>query len=231
MISEKRVLAVIPARGGSKGIPHKNIIDLCGKPLIAYSIEAAIGSGYIDKTVISTDDDEIAAISIKYGADVPFTRPDYLSTDKAKSIDALRHALFECEKLYGKYDIGILLQPTSPYRDSRDRDAALEQFEKNGERGLVSISEVADNPVLIRTIQADGSVERIINVDSTVRRQDMSAYYRVNGAIYINKADELLETDVSLNDNPTGFIMEKKHSIDIDEMFDLEVAKLLKDYE
>ena len=228
MIENKRILAVIPARCGSKGIPHKNIVDLGGRPLIDYTIQAALGSKYVDRLVVSTDDEEIALVSKTCGADVPFLRPDYLSSDTAKSIDALIHAVEFCEDEEGQtYDIIVLLQATSPFRDSADLDGALERFMATGEQGVVSMNEVDENPVLIRTMDETGKLTKLMDTTSTVRRQDMKKFYFVNGAIYINNR-KTLDRDTSLNDNPVGYVMPMSHSIDIDDVSDLEYARFIK---
>lgn len=224
MINGKRVLAVIPARGGSKGIPHKNIVDLNGKPLIAYTIEAALQCKYVDRVVVSTDDDEIAEVSKRFGADVPFIRPAYLSTDTAKSIDALLHAVEFCEQREGVYDIVTLLQATSPFRDAKDLSGALEMYESSGNKSIVSVHVASENPILLRQRDEQGNVYPILNAPSTVRRQEMETYYTVNGAFYINSREQLTQ-DVSLNDNDIGYVISRRHGIDIDDVDDLEYAR------
>lgn len=224
MINNKRVLALIPARGGSKGIKDKNIINLGGKPLIAYTIEAAIRSEYIDAVVVSTDSKTIADIAKQYGADIPFIRPDRLARDESKTIEAVLHAIEELKKLKREYDILILLQPTQPLRNSHDIDKAIIKFFEHKEESLVSISPVNDNPVLIRVINDMDRISPLLPVESTIRRQDMPKYYKVNGCIYINKISELDE-DTSFNDNKNYYLMEQSHSVDIDEESDIAVAK------
>ena len=130
MIGQQRLLAIIPARGGSKRLPRKNILDLSGKPLIAWTIEAALNSKYIDRIVVSTDDQEIANISIKHGAEVPFLRPKSLATDDASSIDTVINVLGEIEIIDQHYEYIVLLQPTSPLRTEIDIDKAIELLEK-----------------------------------------------------------------------------------------------------
>lgn len=223
MISDKRVLALIPARGGSKGIPRKNIIDLCGKPLIEYSINAALNSKYIDSVVVSTDDAEIAEASRAIGAGVPFLRPAELAEDNSKTIDAVLHAINYLKAHDKQYHILVLLQPTQPLRTSEDIDKAIEKFAENNYQALVSVSLVDDNPLLIRSIENNKLIP-LINESSTCRRQDMPAYYRVNGCIYINLIDELNE-NTSFNDNTVPFVMSREHSVDIDEMKDLYIAE------
>lgn len=223
MINGNRVLALIPARGGSKGIKHKNIVSLGGKPLIGYSIEAAKGCQYIDCVVVSTDDEEIREIAQKYGAEVPFMRPKYLSEDNSKTIEVILHAIDFFSQRKDNFDIVILLQPTSPLRDSDDITEALNKFINNNSRGLVSISEVETNPLLIRKVDSLGNMVRLLDENSTCRRQEMKRYYCVNGSIYINWT-KYINNNTSLNDNEDYFIMNKSHSIDIDEPKDLVVA-------
>lgn len=227
MYKEKRFLAIIPARKGSKGIKDKNIIDLCGKPLIAYSIESALKSKYIDRVVVSTDGEEIAKVAKKYGADVPFLRPNYLASDTSKTIDCVMHCIEELQSIDDKYDYMILLQPTQPLRESYHIDEAIElMLEKNAE-GLVSICKVKENPILMRTLNEEGGMSNLLSTSSTQRRQDFKVYYRVNGVIYINKINENLNLNTSLNDNKLPYIMEQKYSVDIDELLDIKIAKLM----
>lgn len=223
MFKNQKILAVIPARGGSKGIPHKNIVDFCGKPLISYTIEAALNSKYIDYVMVSTDDEEIAKISIEYGAKIPFMRPPELATDTSKTIDSLIYTIQILQELGKNYDTLVLLQPTQPLRTSSDIDNAIEKYEENGKKALVSVCEVDDHPILIRTIKNNKLIP-LLNVSSTIRRQDMIPFYKVNGCIYINEICKLSE-DTSLNDNTIPFLMSKTHSVDIDERLDLVVAE------
>lgn len=223
MFDNRRLLAVIPARGGSKGIPHKNIIDLCGKPLISYTIKAALDSIYIDYVLVSTDDEEIARVSSEWGAEVPFMRPTELASDTAKTEDTVIHSIKTLEKVGESFTDLILLQPTEPLRTSQDIDRAIETYYENGCRSLVSVNEVDDNPVLVRTIE-NGNLRPLLNVSGTCRRQDMPKYYRVNGCIYINAVDEINER-TSLNDNEIPFVMDRSHSVDIDELSDLALAR------
>jgi CMP-N-acetylneuraminic acid synthetase len=225
MINGRKVLAVIPARGGSKGIKNKNIIDLGGgKPLIAYTIEAARNTSYVDNVVVSTDSEQIAQVAREYGASVPFLRPAELAKDTSKTIDAVMHVIEEMKKRGQKYDILLLLQCTSPLRTADDIKGALEKFERNHEISLVAVSKVTDHPILIRKIIDDVSMERLLPINSTVRRQDMPEYYRVNGSIYINRVDELT-LDTSLADNLQPYVIAENHAVDIDSFPDLELVK------
>ena len=152
MFNNNRILAIIPARGGSKGIPHKNIIDLCGKPLVAYTIDAALNSKYIDYVMVSTDDEKIADVAKAYGAKVPFMRPAVLASDTAKTLDTILYSIKKLSDMGEEFLDFVLLQPTEPLRISNDIDAAIEKYYENNRQSLVSVSEVDDHPILIRTI-------------------------------------------------------------------------------
>ncbi len=224
MFNNQKILALIPARGGSKGIKDKNIISLAGKPLIFYSIEAAKHSKYIDDIVVTTDSEKIAEISKQYGASIPFMRPIELAADTSKTIDTILHAIQTLKTMGKEYDVLILLQPTQPLRTNKDIDEAIEIYYQNKEEGLVSVSPVDDSPLLIRSISNDGKLLNLLSQNSTCRRQDMPEYYKVNGCIYINKIDEI-DKNTSFNDNKVPFIMRKEHSVDIDELSDLWMAE------
>lgn len=221
---DKTILALIPARGGSKGIKKKNIVPLAGKPLIAYSIEAALKSQYIDRTIVSTDSGEIAKAAEEFGAEAPFLRPKELADDKSKTLDAVLHAVKKLEDAGERYDVLVLLQPTQPLRRAEDIDQAVEVFFQNNQEGLASVSLVDDHPLLIRSIDGSGILKPLLDCGSTCRRQDMPDYYRINGCIYINRIRDLC-TRTSFNDNMVPYVMQKEHSVDIDEMIDLVVAQ------
>lgn len=224
MYNGKRILSLIPARGGSKGIRNKNIIDLSGQPLISYTIISSLGSKFIDRTVVTTDSKAIADVSKKYGADVPFMRPVELASDESKTIDAVLHAINTLEKMGDTYDVLVLLQPTQPLRTVIDIDRAIKFFFKRNQRGLASVSPVDDNPLLIRSIDESGELSSLLEMSSTCRRQEMPKYYRVNGCLYINQISNIM-LQTSFNDNPIGYIMEKSHSVDIDDLSDVVMAE------
>ena len=222
------ILALILAREGSKGIKHKNIIDLNGKPLIYYSINEALKSRYINDVIVSTDSELIANISERLGAEIPFLRPKYLATDTSKSIDTVIYCIEELKKMDRNYDYIILLQPTQPLRRSWHIDEAIELIINKKETSLVSVSKVKEHPILIRSIDD----KNLLNKSSTKRRQEFEDFYKVNGAIYINKIDENLTKDTSLNDNKLAYIMDEKYDLDIDDPNDLYLAEImLKDIE
>jgi CMP-N-acetylneuraminic acid synthetase len=222
MINGKRVLALIPARGGSKGIPKKNIIDVSGRPLIYYTIDASLKSHYIDETIVSTDSEEIAEISRENGAKVPFLRDETISNDTAKSIDVVIDAINKMKEQGERVDILIFLQPTSPLRTTADIDGALETFIENDSKPLTSVVENDKYPLLIRTIE-NGTLHSLLSKNSSVRRQDITKTYYVNGAIYIIKIEDI-KPDTSLNDGLVPYFMSKRNSCDIDDYDDLELV-------
>lgn len=219
MYEGKTILALIPARGGSKGIPGKNVKEFNGRPLIAYTIAAARRSRYVDSVVVTTDDGGIAAVAREYGAEAPFLRPAELAADTSKTIDAVVHAVGAMEGLGRPHDVVALLQPTSPLRRAEEIDGAVEAFFSHGCLGLASVSEVSESPVLTRRLDRSGVLHPILPLPSTVRRQDMPRFWHVDGAIYINRADDLTP-ETSLNDNPIGYVMPKLRSSDIDSIED-----------
>lgn len=216
-------IAYIPARGGSKGIPMKNIAELGEFPLIAFTIIAARKSGLFDRIMVSTDSEEIAAVARQYGAWVPFLRYAEFAQDTSKTIDAVVSDKSRLEAMGEKFDEFVLLQCTSPFRTAVDIQGAVALAEK-AKAGVVSISPVEEHPILMRTADADGKLTNVLSCSSTCRRQDMPPYYRVNGAIYVNFWDELSPA-LSLNDNPYGYIMSRSDSLDIDTKADLAAAR------
>lgn len=224
MIDGKKVLAWIPARGGSKGIKNKNIKNLNGKPLISYTIQAALSCSYVDKVLVSTDSAEIASIANMYGADTPFLRPSYLATDTSKTIDAVMHTLHFFKDSGSSYDIFCLLQPTSPLRTSEDIERSLELFVDNSFRSLVSVNEARSHPVMMRKIDKSGRLLHLVSKNSTVRRQELEKIYEVNGSIYINLCSEI-NKGTSFNDNEIPFVMATEHAIDIDTNEDFIIAE------
>jgi len=221
---DKTFLAIIPARGGSKRLPRKNILDLNNKPLISYTIEAGLCSKYIDKVIVSSDNDEILKISEKYGAET-INRPAILANDTATTFDAIKHTIDNTER----YDYIVLLQATSPLRDSKDIDEAIELLKIKKAKAIVSVCEMDHSPLWSNTIGDDLSMSGFLEDNILNKRsQDLKKYYRLNGAIYICKTDELLTAkSFFLKDDIYGFKMDKKKSIDIDEEIDFKLAEIL----
>ena len=222
MYKEKKVIAIIPARGGSKAIPNKNIKLVNQKPLIAYTIEPAKKSKYIDRLIVSTDSKKIEEASLEYGAEVPFLRPAELATDTAKTIDAIIYTIDQLKMKNENYDYVLTLQPTQPLRTTEQIDESIKMIVDHDWNSLVSISRVSTNPILIRTLKSDGSLKKLLNIRSDVRRQDFDDYYKINGLIYLNRIDQLLTNSTSLNDNAHGYVTDSKYDLDIDTPDDLE---------
>lgn len=221
MYCGKKILAIIPARGGSKGIRRKNLIEIGGLPLIVYTLKETQKSKYLDRTIVSTEDLKIKTVVENYGGEVPFLRPMELAQDNSKTIDCIVHAI-EVLKSYGEiYEYVVILQCTSPLRKAWHIDEAIEKIIDRGEASLVSVSKVEEHPILMRTLNDDGTLKNLLNINSTVRRQDFSNIYKEDGAIYIQKIDEELNENTSLNDGRLAYIMEKQYSVDIDEYLDI----------
>lgn len=216
------LLGLIPARGGSKGIPRKNIRDVCGKPLLAYSIEASQEAASVDRTIVSTDDEEIAQVAREYGADVPFRRPDELATDTAPTEPVIEHALeFFSDERDGSFETVAVLQPTSPLREADHIDAAISKFEDTGADSLVSVFE----DVSYRWEQTDNGARRKNYTGGRKRRQEKEPEYVENGAIYLAKSEPFLQT-VDLQVGRTElFVMDRLSSVDVDEPVELELVE------
>lgn len=220
-----KIIAIIPARGGSKGVPRKNIRLLAGKPLIAYTIEAASKSEYINRVVVSTEDKEISEVSKKYGAEV-IDRPKELAQDDSPAIDAIKHVIGALrEKDNYHPDIIVLLQSTTPLRIVADINNAIDFFLNNDCESVVSVCEI--NPYWSLTIK-DGYLEPIFGWDYFYkRRQNLPNTYALNGAIYITLTENLDKYNGFLNKKTISYIMPHERSIDIDEEFDFKLAELL----
>ncbi len=223
MYNNKKVLAIIPARAGSKGIKNKNLADLNGKPLIEYTINSALNSSFIDTVLVSTDGENIAEFAKSIGASVPFVRPEKISGDKAKTVDAVFHAVEFLKSQNEIYDSVVLLQATSPFRTTKEIDEAIELYYKEN-KSVVAISKVKENPLLIRRMQ-NNILSPLLNTRSDVRRQDFADFYFVNGSIYINDF-YTLSLDTSFNDNEIGYLTQSEN-IDIDTIEDLNYANFL----
>ena len=224
MYNKKTFLAIIPARGGSKRLPRKNVLNLAGKPLIAWSIESGLRSKYIDKVIVSSDDDEIIDISKKYNAQT-IKRPDELASDTATTFDALKHTIDNIEK----YDYIVLLQATSPLRDEKHIDNAIELLESKEADAIVSVCEMNHSPLWSNTLPLNDSMIGFLKDEILNKRsQDLEKYFRLNGAIYICKSKKLLEEkSFFLKENIFAYKMDRESSIDIDEEIDFIFAEIL----
>ncbi len=220
-------LAIIPARSGSKGIPDKNIRDLCGKPLLAYSIESAIRSGKFDKVFVSTDSEVYAGISRRFGADVPFLRSEKNAGDNASSWDVVREVLEKFDKRGECYDEIMLLQPTSPLRNEQDINAAISLFTKRKASAVESVTEMEHSPLWSNILPKDGNMDHFFNEYSNLPRQELPRYYRENGAIYHLKRRVLEERDeMMFRSGCYAYIMPQERSVDIDTELDFALAQL-----
>jgi CMP-N-acetylneuraminic acid synthetase len=230
------VLGVIIARGGSKGLPRKNILPVAGKPVIAYSIEAARVSKKLDRFVVSTDDPEIAAIAREHGAEVPFLRPAELAQDDTQVIPVLRHAVLYLQSHQG-YEPGyvMLLQATSLLRSGEDIDATITLAFEKGAKNVVSVCETHHHPLLTRQIRDDGVLVEFAfgareSGSAEGRRQNLPPAYFINGAIYLTTCRELLTCDVFLPGERLAYIMPAERSLQIDTPWDLELARLIVEH-
>lgn len=224
MYKDKSFLAIIPARGGSKGLAGKNIKELCGKPLIAWSIEAGLKSKYIDELIVSTDYQNIADISKEYGANVPFLRPDYLASDTATSFDAVKHAIdYYKNKLNREFDYIILLEPTSPLREVNDIDNAIEKLLLGSSaKSIVGISKTEDqNPAFLVKKNSEDYISGYENKNMKVlRRQDILDVYFFEGTVYISETKTLEKKKTFYHEQTIGFEVPKYKSLEIDDMDD-----------
>ena len=222
-------LALIPARGGSKGIPRKNIRQVGNKPLIAWTIEAARESKLVSRTIVSTEDQEIADIAQQYGAEVPCYRPDNLAEDISDTLDAVVYTLDFLEQNEGYIpDYVVLLQPTSPLRKSNDIDAAIRFTIDRHADSVVSICEAKPHPLLSKTLTQNGTLmDYIPGASDYSRRQDFPAVYSLNGALYINSISSLRKDRKFIIPDTYRFIMPEERSLDIDSPFDLFIADLI----
>jgi pseudaminic acid cytidylyltransferase len=220
------MIGVIPARGGSKGVPGKNIRDLSGKPLIAYTIEAAIESKIFERIIVSTDSKEIAEIAVAYGAEVPFLRPAEISGDLISSDDVVLHALSYYQKQGMDYDEVCKLQPTSPLRNAKHLREAYRLFQEKKADFLVSVCECEHSPLWSGTIADDLRLDNFISEEAKrACRQDLPTYYRLNGAIYMGKTKPYFENKSFLGNNSVAYIMTQEDSVDIDSELDFNVAE------
>jgi N-acylneuraminate cytidylyltransferase/CMP-N,N'-diacetyllegionaminic acid synthase len=220
-------LGFIPARAGSKGVQGKNIRLLAGKPLIVYTIQAAKESGIFDCLMVSTDGEAIARIAREAGAEVPFLRPTELATDETRGIDVLNHVL-ECFEERGvKFDCVMYLQPTSPLRSVADIVAAANLLLACNADALVSVCQVEHHPWWTNVLPENGCMKDFLKLGIPTNRQELPAYYRLNGAIYLARWEFIRNRDSWLGPRTYAYIMPRERSIDIDEEIDFKIAEVL----
>lgn len=218
-------IAIITARSGSKGLRDKNIKELCGKPLLAYSVECALQSGCFDKVFVSTDSSEYAEIAGKFGADASFLRTEKTSGDTAGSWDVVREVIYQFEEQGEHFDHIMLLQPTSPLRNVADIRSSFALMAEKGANAVVSVCEMEHSPLWSNTLEADLCMDNFRRENfCDVRRQDLPKYYRLNGAIYLVNRKELNQAKM-LRHKCYAYIMPAERSIDIDTEFDFKIAE------
>lgn len=220
-------IAIIPARSGSKGLKDKNIKELCGKPMIAYSIEAAIQSEIFDCVHVSTDSEEYATIAKMYGADVPFLRAKEYAADVASTWDTVKHVLTKYEENGRKFDVVTVLQPTSPLRTSEDICGAYHTFCEKSALSVISVCEMEHSPVLCNVLGEDLSLNNFIDMERMKRRQEIETYYRINGGIYMIDVKVLEDMNELYGTKSYAYVMEKNKSVDIDCEWDFKMAEFL----
>ena len=225
--SKLKILTLIPARGGSKGVPGKNIKPLAGKPLIAYTIEQAKAAKLLDRVILSTDDLEIAAVAERYGLEVPFLRPAELAQDHSGTLEVVRHALDFFEARGERFDAVCLLQVTSPYRPEGVIDEAIRRFAQERPDSLISVRPVPDefNPHWTFEIKENGRLKIATGEEKIIpRRQELPPAYHRDGAIYITSVETIRNKNSLLGDDIVAFPIESQ-LINIDTMEDWEEAE------
>jgi CMP-N,N'-diacetyllegionaminic acid synthase len=225
VINNKTVLGLIPARGGSKGLPRKNIHVAAGKPLIAWTIEEASKSKYIDRLVLSSEDSEIVEVALRYGCDVPFRRPFELASDDTPGIDPVLHALIQ---LPGYYYV-VLLQPTSPLRSVEDIDDCILRCEQLQAKACVSVARCRQHPYLMFSVDRDFRLQPLVPESCNLsRRQEYPEFFLLNGAVYVAQTEWLQTSRTFLSNETVCFEMPEERSLDIDTESDIRKFELYR---
>ncbi len=223
-----RILGLIPARGGSQRIPRKNVLPMAGKPLIAWTIDAALDANSLNRIIVSTDDTEIAEISRRHGADVPFLRPPEIASDTASGLDVMLHTLRTLLDVGEYYDYIVLLQPTSPLRSSQDIDDAIHLLLDKKADAVVSVCQTDHPPEWSNTLPDNLSMAAFYRPGVREKcSQDLPKSYRLNGAVYVYNCEHLLrDENLNMDDCCYAYVMPRERSIDIDTAMDFEIAQL-----
>ena len=224
-----RVLGIIPARGGSKRLPRKNVASLGGKPLVAWAIEAALGASKLSRVVVSSDDAEVLSIAAKYGDEVGLRRPDEFATDSAPAIDYVQHALSALEQTSEEpFDAVAILQPTSPFTLPEDIDGTVALLESTGADTAVSVMEVdhAIHPVKLKRLEEDRLLPYFEEERGRMAAADLPNVYVRNCSVYVTKR-ELIDRGIIIGDDCRGYLMPRDRSFDINEALDLQFANFL----
>lgn len=221
-----RCLAVIPARGGSKGLPRKNVLPFAGRPLIAWSVQAALDSTGVTRTIVSTDDQEILEAAVAAGAEAPFVRPAALASDEATAMDVVHHAM-QWAETQGPWDYFVLLQPTSPLRTAADIDGCIELCRSRGAPAVVSVTPAPKSPYWMYGLDERGALSRLFEPpEQAARRQDLPPAYLPNGAVYVASWAHLAGGG-GFYDGALGYVMPAERSVDIDSALDFLMAENL----
>lgn len=221
-MKNSRVLAIIPARGGSKGLIKKNVIDLCGLPLIAWTIKSAQKSRFIDKIILTSDDTEIMEVAERYGCEVPFKRPKHLSGDKAETVDVIYHAIQD----FQDYDYLIILQPTSPLRTEVHIDEALQTMIEARSESCVSVCHTLKTPFWMYEMDDNQRLKKLLPTPTgSHNRQTVPQIYELNGAIYITKIDAFMSNKNFITADTVAYVMTRQLSVDIDTQEDLDICE------
>lgn len=222
------ILGIIPARGGSKGLPGKNIRLLGDKPLIAHTIEEAKKSNYLSRVLVTTDDKDIQKVALDYKAEVPFLRPTELARDNTPTIDAVIHCLDFLKRTEGYVPEYIcLLQCTTPLKNVEDIDRCIEKCLTTDYDACMSVCEASSSPYWMKTFKEDKLCNFISGEDTVLRRQDLPKVYEINGAVYVIRTEVLLAKHSIHVENTTGYIMPQERSIDIDTEIDFLIAEMM----
>jgi len=224
----KRNLAIIPARSGSKGLADKNIKLVNGKPLLAYTIEAAMKSKLFNEIFVSTDSEKYAKIALEWGANVPFLRSDELATDTASSLDVVKDALKRYKEMGEEFDTVAILQPTSPLRSAEDIIAGYNKMIEKDANSIIAVCEVDHSPLWSNTLPEDTSLTNFLKQEViNLNRQSLPTYYRINGALYLIKSDFLMMTDNIYSEKSYALVMPKERSVDIDDELDFKICDII----
>jgi N-acylneuraminate cytidylyltransferase/CMP-N,N'-diacetyllegionaminic acid synthase len=223
------IVGLVPARGGSKTIPRKNIRLLAGKPLIAWTIDAAINCHELSHVIVSTDDPEIAEVALQWGAEVPFLRPAELAGDETSTLSVVLHLIHWLEdQSLPAPEYVLLLQPTSPFRTLEDVKAVIDLTKTRKANAVVSVCEAKTHPFLCKRIQEDGTLSGFTTADiDYLRRQDLPPAYVLNGAIYMNSRESLLEERTFIPKETLAYLMPPERSLDLDTLWDWHLAELI----
>lgn len=223
-------IAIIPARSGSKGLPDKNIKMFCGKPLMAWTIEAALKSKQFEEVMVSTDSLKYAEIAKEYGAQVPFLRSETMASDTAGTWDTVREVVENYKKFGKEFDAFCLLQPTSPLRKAEDIVAGMQLFREKNADSVVSVCKLEHSISTCNVLKSDLSLNGFFDSSRSGRRQDAEVYYRINGALYIQKISELIQCKNLYGPKSYAYVMDKIFSMDIDDEIDFVQAEALRKY-